>query len=125
MVAEGIPQSWLKCDDIRQWHDWLTNNYLDKSEIWLQITKAHIKDIGVKIDEAVEEAICHGWIDGKMYSLDADKYILRFTPRRLNSYWSKKNRKRAEELIAKYRMTEYGMEKVRAAQQNGNWENAY
>lgn len=60
-----------------------------------------------------------------MFSLDEDKYILRFTPRRLDSLWSKKNKKRAEDLIEKERITEYGMEKIRAAKKNGNWDNAY
>lgn len=65
------------------------------------------------------------WIDGKLYSLDKDKYILRFTPRRMDSLWSRKNKKRAEVLMGSGRMTQYGLEKIRAAQKNGNWENAY
>lgn len=125
MNMMSFPNSWLICNETKDWHDWLAANYLTQSQVWLQISKAHVRDIGIKIDEAVEEAICHGWIDGKMYSLDNDKYILRFTPRRLDSAWSRKNKKRAEALIAAGRMTEYGMEKIRAAQKNGNWENAY
>ncbi len=107
------PNSWLLCSNIGEWHDWLVVNHLTKSEIWLQIRKVRSSDIGVKIDDAVEEAICYGWIDGKMYSLDEGKYILRFTPRRSGSFWSKKNRKRAEELIRVGRMTEVGMEKIK------------
>ena len=125
MDKMSFPRSWLVCNEPREWHDWLVENYLTQTEVWLQISKAHLKDIGIKIDDAVEEAICYGWIDGKMFSLDEDKYILRFTPRRLNSLWSKKNKKRAEDIIALGRMTKYGLEKVRAAQKNGNWENAY
>lgn len=119
------PDSWLVCTDTKEWHDWLVENYLIKSEVWLQIRKVKSEDIGVKLDEAVEEAICYGWIDGKMYSLDENKYILRFTPRRRNSLWSKKNRKRAEALIGSGRMTDIGMKKIKEAQENGNWENAY
>jgi uncharacterized protein YdeI (YjbR/CyaY-like superfamily) len=119
------PDSWLVCSDIRQWHDWLVTNYLTKTEVWLQIRKVHSEEIGIKIDEAVEEAICYGWIDGRMYSIDESKYILRFTPRRSNSFWSKKNRKRAEVLIETGRMTDIGMKKVKEAQKNGHWENAY
>jgi len=119
------PEIWLVCSDISQWHDWLIYNNLTKSEVWLQIRKVHSSDIGVNLDEAVEEALCYGWIDGRMYSLNKDKYILRFTPRRSGSFWSKKNRKRAENLIESGRMTEVGMEKVKEAQANGHWENAY
>ncbi len=125
MDKMSFPKNWLICDETKEWHDWLMANYLTQTEVWLQISKAHLKDVGIKIDDAVEEAICYGWIDGKMFSLDEDKYILRFTPRRQNSHWSRKNKKRAEALIAKGRMSEYGLEKVRAAQKNGNWENAY
>lgn len=125
MDKMSFPMSWLVCNESREWHDWLVENYLTQTEVWLQISKAHLKDIGIKIDDAVEEAICYGWIDGKMFSLDEDKYILRFTPRRLNSLWSRKNKKRAEALMANGRMTDYGMEKVKAAMKNGNWDNAY
>lgn len=125
MNMMSFPSSWVICNEAKDWHDWLEANYLTKTEVWLQISKAHLKDVGLKIDDAVEEAICFGWIDGKLYSLDKDKYILRFTPRRLDSLWSRKNKKRAETLMAMGRMTEYGLDKIRAAQKNGNWENAY
>lgn len=125
MNMMSFPSSWVICNEAKDWHDWLEANYLTKTEVWLQISKAHLKDVGIKIDDAVEEAICFGWIDGKLYSLDKDKYILRFTPRRLDSLWSRKNKKRAETLMAMGRMTEYGLDKIRAAQKNGNWENAY
>ena len=125
MNMMSFPSSWVICNEAKDWHDWLEANYLTKTEVWLQISKAHLKDVGIKIDDAVEEAICFGWIDGKLNSLDKDKYILRFTPRRLDSLWARKNKKRAETLMAMGRMTEYGMEKIRAAQKNGNWENAY
>lgn len=125
MDKMSFPKSWLICNEAKDWHDWLVSNHQKQKEVWLQISKAHVKDGGVKIDEAVEEAICYGWIDGKMFSLHEAKYILRFTPRRLDSLWSKKNKKRAEDLIEKERITEYGMEKIRAAKKNGNWDNAY
>lgn len=125
MDKMSFPKSWLICNDTKDWHERLDKNYLNQTEVWLQISKAQVKEVGIKIDEAVEEAICYGWIDGKMFKLDEEKYILRFTPSRLDSYWSKKNKKRAEELIGKGRVTEFGMEKVSAARKNGNWENAY
>lgn len=125
MNMMSFPSSWLICNKAKDWHDWLEANYLTQTEVWLQISKAHLKDVGLKIDDAVEEAICFGWIDGKLYSLDKDKYILRFTPRRLDSLWSRKNKKRAEVLMESGRMTQYGLEKIRAAQKNGNWENTY
>lgn len=120
MNMMSFPSSWLICNKAKDWHDWLEANYLTKTEVWLQISKAHLKDVGIKIDDSVEEAICFGWIDGKLYSLDKDKYILRFTPRRMDSLWSRKNKKRAEVLMESGRMTQYGLEKIRAAQKNGN-----
>jgi uncharacterized protein YdeI (YjbR/CyaY-like superfamily) len=73
----------------------------------------------------VTEALCFGWIDGKMKSVDEHSYILRFTPRRKNSLWSKLNRERAEELIAEGRMQKQGFEAIELARANGRWSSAY
>ncbi|MFH0894108.1 MAG: YdeI/OmpD-associated family protein [Bacteroidota bacterium] len=119
------PQNGLFCETRKDWHDWLASHHGIASEVWLQIKKAGSAEKGVSYNEAVEEAICMGWIDGKMYSLDADKYMLRFTPRRPGSIWSMTNRKRAEALIAEERMTEAGMAAIREAKENGRWQAAY
>ena len=120
-----IPRCWLICHNQLEWNDWLRLHHDSESEVWLQIRKARSIESGIGLNEAVEEALSFGWIDSKMYSLDSDKYILRFTPRKSGSVWSLINRKRAETLMAEGRMTEAGMETIREAQESGSWENAY
>ena len=88
------------------------------------ILKNNVIKPGVYYKEAVEEAICFGWIDGVMKSVDAEFYYLRFSPRKRGSIWSVSNQIRVEQLIAQGRMTEAGMAKVREAKENGEWEAA-
>ncbi|NTW72792.1 MAG: hypothetical protein HGA49_11210 [Eubacteriaceae bacterium] len=125
MNIKNIPQSWLFCRNLKEWRDWLAAHHDNESEVWLQIKKVKAIETGIHLNEAVEEALCFGWIDGKMHSLDSDRYILRFTPRKSGSLWSMVNKKRAEALIAGGRMTEAGMVPIREAQANGRWQNAY
>jgi uncharacterized protein YdeI (YjbR/CyaY-like superfamily) len=87
--------------------------------------KKNAKQKGITLDEAVEEAIRFGWIDGKLRRLDEDRFILRFSPRRANSVWSKLNKERAEKLIASGKMTSAGLAKVEEAKKSGSWDNAY
>lgn len=125
MAKKSIPDSWVTCQNLQEWHDWLLTHHESESEVWLQIKKTGQPDRGFNLSEAVEEAICFGWIDSKMYSLDEEKFILRFSPRKIGSRWSLINRKRAEELMAQGRVTEAGMVPIRAAQANGLWQSAY
>lgn len=125
MNKNNIPQSSLVCESPKEWHEWLESHYDTETEVWLEIKKAKSLKQGIRLDEAVEEAICFGWIDGKMHSLDQERYILRFTPRKPGSIWSLVNRKRAEALIAEKRMTEAGLEKIEEAKASGRWQNAY
>ena len=125
MDKQGIPQSCLICENLKVWHDWLESHHDQEAEVWLQIKKAKSVEQGVRLEEAVDEALCFGWIDGRMHSVNEDHFILRFTPRRAGSNWSMANRKRAEALIANQRMKESGMEKIKEAMANGRWENAY
>jgi len=69
--------------------------------VWLSIQKKNSSWPGISYDEAFEEALCYGWIDGRMQSLDEDKFILRFSPRKAGSIWSKRNREKAEMLISR------------------------
>lgn len=73
----------------------------------------------------MEEAICFGWIDGKMRSVDDKKYILRFSPRRRDSIWSEMNRQRAVKMMNRGKMTKAGNEKIDEAKKNGSWASAY
>jgi uncharacterized protein YdeI (YjbR/CyaY-like superfamily) len=93
-------------------------------EAWLVISKSGASEPGVFYEEAVEEAVCFGWIDGVMKSADARYYYLRFSPRKRGSPWSVSNQARVERLSAEGKMTEAGMAKVREAMENGEWDAA-
>lgn len=125
MDKNNIAQTWLVCENLKEWHDWLEANHDKEVQVWLQIKKAKSTENGVRMEEAVDEALCFGWIDGKMHSLNDDHYILRFTPRKAGSIWSMTNRKRAESLITEKRMRESGMEKIQEAKKSGRWQSAY
>jgi uncharacterized protein YdeI (YjbR/CyaY-like superfamily) len=107
-----------------EWRGWLQANHAAETEAWLVILKKQTAGPGVYLDEALDEAVCFGWIDSVMKSPKADFYYLRFTPRKPGSVWSVSNQQRVERLIAQGRMTEAGMAKVREAMQNGEWEAA-
>jgi uncharacterized protein YdeI (YjbR/CyaY-like superfamily) len=95
--------------DRREWRAWLQKNHGKLSEIWLIYYK---KDSGrprVPYEDAVEEALCFGWIDGKIKKLDEDRFAQRFTPRTLRSPWNQANIQRAERLIAEGKMTAAGL----------------
>lgn len=108
-----------------EWRDWLEMNHNRMVEVWLLIRKAGSRGGGLPLDMAVDEALCFGWIDGKMRSKDSKGYILRFSPRRPESLWSIKNRERAERLIKEGRMAESGLACVRRSQESGRWQSAY
>ncbi len=119
------PDKWLKCKNLDQWTDWLDKNHQKKDMVWLEIKKAKSRIQGIRLDEAVIEAIRFGWIDGQMFSIDDDRFIIRLTPRRKNSIWSLKNRQRAQMLIDQGQMKPAGMSEVELAHENGMWEQAY
>lgn len=123
--AAGFPDAWLECRTPEDWRGWLEENHNKTGEVWLLIQKSRSAAPGVRLGEAVEEALCFGWIDSRMYSLNGDSFVLRFTPRRAGSPWSLINRIRAEAMIAQGRMTESGMEPIRQAQADGRWQSAY
>jgi uncharacterized protein YdeI (YjbR/CyaY-like superfamily) len=125
MVESKLPESWLVCHNLGEWHDWLVDNHATQTGIWVQIKKAKSKQEGISLGDAVEEALCYGWIDSRMYSVDSDRFVLRFTPRRSNSPWSLINRTRAESLIDQGRMTPAGMKAISQAKKNGKWDTAY
>ena len=87
--------------------------------------KRNARTTGLRYADALEEAICYGWIDGQMKSVDCDRFRQRWTPRRPGSIWSQTNRARALKLIAQGRMARPGMAAIRAARKSGAWQNAY
>ena len=108
-----------------EWREWLSQNHNDKIEAWLVIQKKRSNRTGIRYDEALDEALCFGWIDGKMYSVDDEQFILRFSPRKARSIWSKRNRVKAEMLIEQGRMTDAGIAKIEEARENRHWDTAY
>ena len=109
---------------IEEWNSWLSTNHKDGEAIWILLQKKRSKKPGIRYEEAVLEAVAHGWIDGKMKSLNENEFMQRFTPRRPNSVWSLSNKKRAEKLIQEKRMTPAGLRAVEEAKQNGRWDKA-
>jgi uncharacterized protein YdeI (YjbR/CyaY-like superfamily) len=109
----------------REWRKWLENNHDKKKEAWLLHYKKDSGKAGVSYVEAVEEAICFGWIDSKMKSIDEGKFILKYSPRRAKSIWSQNNKEKAERLIESGRMTNAGLAKIEEAKKSGAWDNAY
>jgi uncharacterized protein YdeI (YjbR/CyaY-like superfamily) len=107
-----------------EWRRWLEANK-GAREVWLTIRKKRSRRPGISYEEAVEEALAHGWIDSKMKSVDSEAFIQRFTPRRSNSPWALRNKVIAERLISEGRMTGPGLECIKAAKSNGWWDSAY
>ena len=117
-----IPDQPLNFQDKDEWRSWLQENHAAQKQAWLVILKNQAAKPGVNYEEAVEEAVCFGWIDGVMKSVSDELYYLRFSPRKRGSVWAASNLQRVERLIAQGRMSEAGMAKVREAKENGMWE---
>lgn len=109
----------------KEWRTWLEENHNKKYEIWMIHYKKRSVNEGLALRDAVEEAICFGWIDGKLRKIDYEKYMLRFSPRKSNSVWSRINKKRAKEMIEQGRMTQAGLAKIQEAKKSGQWDDAY
>ena len=106
--------------DRESFRQWLHDNCLSGSGIWLLFGKSGGPKT-IKASEALEEALCFGWIDGQLKSLDEKTYMKYFSERRKNSNWSEKNKKLAEKLEKQGLMTDYGREKIQQAKGNGKW----
>ncbi|HEX5468131.1 MAG TPA: YdeI/OmpD-associated family protein [Gaiellaceae bacterium] len=104
---------------------WLDERHDEVDGIWLKLAKKGSGIESVSYLEAVESALCFGWIDGQARGLDEQHYMQRFTPRRARSKWSKRNRGKAERLIAEGRMRPAGLAEVERARADGRWDDAY
>ncbi|MBI5537333.1 MAG: YdeI/OmpD-associated family protein [Deltaproteobacteria bacterium] len=110
--------------DRAAWRRWLRANHGSKPEIWLIFFKKHVDKPCVSYDEAVEEALCFGWIDGTSHRVDDEKYAQRFSPRKLRSAWSPSNRQRVQSMIEQGLMTDAGLAAIEAAKKSGAWDKA-
>lgn len=115
----------LFCKNRDEWRAWLDKNQASTNEIWLIYYKKHTKKPTVTYNDAVEEALCFGWIDSIVKRIDDETYMQKYTPRKRNSIWSLLNTKRVEKMISEEKMTKAGFEQVDIAKKNGQWEKAY
>ena len=107
------------------WTTWLDQNHRSSAGIWLRIAKKGAAAPSVTYPEALEAALCFGWIDGQKRPHDAHAWLQRFVPRSQRSIWSRINREKAETLIAQGRMQPAGHGAIEQAKKNGRWESAY
>ena len=107
------------------WHAWLEKNHDDLEGLWLHFAKKGTGAVTVTYDEALETALCFGWIDGQLRTHDEKTFVRKFTPRRARSIWSKVNRAKAENLIKTGRMKPPGLRAIERAREGGEWDGAY
>ena len=107
------------------WERWLAENHASSPGLWLKIAKKETGIPSVTYDEALEAALCYGWIDGQKDKFDDQYWLQRFTPRRSKSKWSKINCDKADKLIAAGKMQPAGLREVERAKADGRWEAAY
>lgn len=108
--------------DRKAWRKWLQKHHAKEAGVWLIYYKKNSGKTRVSYDDAVEEALCFGWIDSIMKPVDEDKYMQKFTPRKIKSVWSALNKKRVEKLVEQKLMAPAGMAIIDTGKQNGSWE---
>jgi uncharacterized protein YdeI (YjbR/CyaY-like superfamily) len=104
---------------------WLASQPADCRGLWLKVAKKSSGIASISRAEAVDSALCHGWIDGQLDSFDENYWLIRFTPRQSTSQWSEINRARAQELVALGRMRPAGLKEMERAKKDGRWDAAY
>lgn len=109
----------------QDWESWLAEHYTDTGGVWLKLAKKATGIPSVNYSEALDSALCYGWIDGQKASFDDQYWLQKFTPRRPKSMWSKANCDRATALIAQGRMQPTGLKQVELAKADGRWDRAY
>jgi uncharacterized protein YdeI (YjbR/CyaY-like superfamily) len=107
-----------------EWRRWLRRNYAKSQGEWVYMYKKGAR-AGLRYLEALDEALCFGWIDGQIHAVDEEKFRQRWTPRRTGSVWSQANKTKVTRLIAEGRMTGAGLAAVKEARRTGKWQAAY
>jgi uncharacterized protein YdeI (YjbR/CyaY-like superfamily) len=108
-----------------QWENWLSENHTLQNGVWLRIFKKDSSKTSITYAQALDEALCYGWIDGQKNKYDEQSWLQKFTPRRKRSIWSKVNTQHVERLIKDGKMKEAGLKEIEAAQKDGRWQQAY
>ena len=110
---------------VMEWEDWLQKNHARSNGVWLQLYKKGAGIEGVSYAEALDSALCHGWIDSQKKSHDQESWLQRFSPRKPKGVWSKINTAHVERLLKLGRLKEAGLAAVEAAKLDGRWHAAY
>src|SRR5262245_55708731 len=123
-MAPDLPP--LAVTDADAWRSWLDANHARSTGVWLLLAKqGTTHPTSLTYDEALEQALCYGWIDGQLRRADDATYVRRFTPRRARSSWSKRNVSIIERLMSEGRMHSAGLAEVERARADGRWDTAY
>ena len=119
----GLPILTLRNGE--SFEEWLAQQPADACGAWLKFPKRSASEPGLTKSEAIDAALCHGWIDGQLDKYDDKFWLVRFTPRKARSKWSQVNKRRATELLAEGRLRESGLAQIEAAKADGRWAAAY
>ncbi len=109
----------------KKWADWLAKQHEKSAGVWLKFAKKGTDIPSVTYEEALDVALCYGWIDGQKKGFDEQFWLQKFTPRGPKSIWSKINTEKAENLITSGEMKPAGLKAIEAAKQDGRWDAAY
>ena len=115
----------MDCTNSAEWETWLESHHERASDVWLRIAKKGSGKTSITIPEALDVALCYGWIDSQRKAYDETYYLQRYSPRRPKSPWSKINAVRAQALIASGAMRAAGLREIEAARKDGRWDAAY
>jgi uncharacterized protein YdeI (YjbR/CyaY-like superfamily) len=121
VAKDQAKRSQLHVTERKAWRQWLLENHESETEVWLIFHKKHTGAPSLAYEDAVEEALCFGWIDSIVKRVDGEKYIQKFTPRKKKSEWSEPNKKRARKMIRVGKMAEPGLAKIKEAKADGRW----
>ena len=124
-MAKPTEYPTLPFESKKKFAEWLAKNHDKSAGVWMKLAKKATGILSVTYAEAVEVALCYGWIDGQAGSFDEQYFLQKFTPRRPKSIWSKINVEKVERLIASGEMKPSGLKAVEAAKQDGRWAAAY
>ncbi|WP_042161206.1 YdeI/OmpD-associated family protein [Paenibacillus gorillae] len=121
----GSSEEFIDFTEAAKWESWLASHYDRQDEIWLRIAKKNTGIQSITIPEALDVALCYGWIDSHRKGFNEAYYLQRYSPRRSKSPWSMVNVRKAEELMETGRMKAPGYAEIRRAQEDGRWGAAY
>lgn len=108
-----------------EFESWLSSHHSESDGVWLRIFKKGAEEKGISRKEALDEALCYGWIDGQAKKMDDQSYLQKFTPRRPGSLWSKRNTEHIKRLTDLGKMNPAGVREVDKAKADSRWEQAY